>query len=214
MTKPNCLKVAKFVFILMVLPLSFVVLNSFSKVYAQTSSSINFQGKIVRNDTGYEGLNVVNGSPACVGSGSDTCDFRINYYSASTSGTLFFTETFTDVEIGQYGGVFELNLGTGTGTAGIYSSLSETIQGENSVYVEILFSPAGNGTYTETFSRMPLRSSAFSFRSKFAEMATGAFVLKFCRYYWKQVVLEWLYYDTSNSQLCCIWRSWKSLELG
>lgn len=216
MTKLDCLKVAKFVFVLLVLPLSFVVFVNLSRVYAQTSNSISFQGKIVRNDSGYEGLNVTDGSPACVTSGSDTCDFRIQYYSESVGGTLFFTETFENVEIGQYGGVFELGLGTGTATAGSYSALYDMIQKENSVYVEILFSPAGDGSYTETFSRMPLRSSAFSVKSKFAEKAAGAFLFENSSdslgYTGSSGMV---YYDTTNAQLMLYTGgSWQPIATG
>ncbi len=216
MIKPNCLKVAKFVFILLVLPLSFVVFDNLSKVYAQTSGNITFQGKIVRNDTGYEGLNVTNGSPACVVSGADTCDFRIRYHSAATAGTLFFTETFENIEIGQYGGVFELGLGTGSGVAGAYPSISAMIQRESSIYVEILFSPAGDGSYTETFSRMPLRSSAFSFKSKFAEMATGAFLFENSANSLGYTGSDGMvYYDTTNSQLMLYTGgTWQALATG
>ncbi|MFA5622697.1 MAG: tail fiber domain-containing protein [Candidatus Dojkabacteria bacterium] len=175
MLKSNCSKVAKFVLILLVAPLVFVAHFTLQKAYAQTSSTINFQGKIVRNDTGYEGLNVTTGSPACVKSGPDECDFQVKYYSASTSGTLYFTETYTDVEIGQYGGIFNLSLGAGTPTTGAYSSLDAMIKAQDSVYVEILFSPAGTSSFTETFSRMPLQASAYAIRSEYAKMASGAF---------------------------------------
>lgn len=175
MLKSNCSKVAKFVLILLVAPLIFVAHFTLQKAYAQTSSTINFQGKIVRNDTGYEGLNVTTGSPACVKSGPDECDFQVKYYSASTSGTLYFTETYTDVEIGQYGGIFNLSLGAGTPTTGAYSSLDAMIKAQDSVYVEILFSPAGTSSFTETFSRMPLQASAYAIRSEYAKMASGAF---------------------------------------
>ncbi|MDX9739298.1 MAG: hypothetical protein RBT33_02985 [Candidatus Dojkabacteria bacterium] len=175
MLKTNCPKVAKFVLILLIAPLVFVAHFTLQKAYAQTSSTINFQGKIVRNDTGYEGLNVTTGSPACVKAGSDECDFQVKYYSASTSGTLYFTETYTDVEIGQYGGIFNLSLGAGTPTTGAYSSLDAMIKEQDSVYVEILFSPAGTSSFTETFSRMPLQASAYAIRSEYAKMASGAF---------------------------------------
>lgn len=171
MLKTYCSKIAKFVFILLVAPLFFVVQES----NAQTSTTINFQGKIVRNDTGYEGLNVTTGSPACVLSGADTCDFQVKYYSASTGGTLYLTETFVNKEIGDYQGIFNLSLGSGSMTAGTYSTLDQMINGSNSIYVEILFAPGGAGSYTETFTRMPLQATPFAIRSKYAEMAKGAF---------------------------------------
>lgn len=175
MVKLNCSKIAKFVFISLITPLFVVAYFSSQKAQAQMPSTINFQGKIVRNDSGYEGMNVTTGSPACVQAGADTCDFQVKYYSASSGGTLFLTETFVDKEIGQYGGVFELSLGSGSITAGSHSTLDEVIQKENTVYIEIGFSPAGNSTFTETFTRMYLQANAFAIRSKYSEMAKGAF---------------------------------------
>lgn len=175
MVKLNCSKIAKFVFISLVTPLFVVAYFSSQKAQAQMPSTINFQGKIVRNDSGYEGMNVTTGSPACVQAGADTCDFQVKYYSASSGGTLFLTETFVDKEIGQYGGVFELSLGSGSITAGSHSTLDEVIQKENTVYIEIGFSPAGNSTFTETFTRMYLQANAYAIRSKYSEMARGAF---------------------------------------
>ncbi len=159
----------------MVTPLFFVAYFNISKVNAQTSTTINFQGKIVRNDTGYEGLNVTDGSPACVVSGADTCDFQVKYYSASTSGTLFLTETYLNKEIGAYGGVFDLSLGGGTPTAGMYSNVNDMIQAQTSIYVEILFAPGGAGSYTEVFTRMPLEASPYAIKSKYSSEAAGAF---------------------------------------
>gem|GEM_PF-4521649 len=159
----------------MITPLFVVAYFSSQKAQAQMPSTINFQGKIVRNDSGYEGMNVTTGSPACVQAGADTCDFQVKYYSASSGGTLFLTETFADKEIGQYGGVFELSLGSGSITAGSHATLDSMIQNENTIYVEIGFSPAGNSTFTETFTRMYLQANAFAIRSKYSEMARGAF---------------------------------------
>jgi type 1 fimbria pilin len=70
MTKANCPKLVKNSIILAIALLFFVP----NIANAATDSTINFQGKIVRNDTGYEGLNVTAGKPACVieGSGNDT----------------------------------------------------------------------------------------------------------------------------------------------
>ena len=156
----------------LLLPLAFA-----KPILSSNNETINLEGKIVRNDAGYEGLNVTTGSPACVVSGNanDTCDFQVRYYSGKTSGTLFFTETFENVEIGQYNGAFNLSLGSGVATSGSYTSLSDMVQKENDIFVEMAFSPAGDATYTEIFSRMPLQSSAYSIRSKYSSGASGAF---------------------------------------
>ena len=189
MIKTNCPNVAKKLFILLIVSLLFVVSISTS-VYALTSENINFQGKIVRNDTGHEGLNVIPGTPACVvdGAGNDTCDFQVAYYTASTGGTLLLTETFggvaTGVEIGAYDGVFELSLGSGSMTTtaqcrdGTCNTPLEVISEYNDVYVELKFAPSGDGVnYTETFTRMPLEASPYSIFSKYAEGAHDAFKL-------------------------------------
>jgi len=175
MRKSNCPKVAKKLIIFSIIFLFAGVLPG--GVFAVTNNVINFQGKIVRNDTGYEGLNVITGTPSCVvaGAGNDTCDFRIRYYDASTSGTLLLTETFSNTEIGAYNGAFDLSLGSTTPTAGSYATFDAMIKGENTIYVELGFDPAGGGSFTETFTRMPLGASAFAIRAKYAAQASTAF---------------------------------------
>jgi len=175
MLKSNRPKVAKKLIIFLVV---FLFAGTFPVgVSAVTSNVINFQGKIVRNDTGYEGLNVVAGTPSCVvaGAGNDTCDFRIRYYDALTSGTLLLTETFSNTEIGAYNGAFDLSLGSTTPTAGSYATFDAMIKGEDAIYVELGFDPAGGGSFTETFTRMPLGASAFAIRAKYAAQASSAF---------------------------------------
>ncbi|HLD03318.1 MAG TPA: hypothetical protein VJC17_00935, partial [Candidatus Dojkabacteria bacterium] len=117
-------------------------------VQAASNDTINFQGKIVNVA---DGTNVVNGSPACVAAGADTCDFRVRYYSAATGGTLLATEEFLNVEIGSYDGIFKLGMGTGTFSAGSESSFVNIFLNNASVYMEIGFDPAGGASYTETF---------------------------------------------------------------
>jgi hypothetical protein len=84
MSHKNCLKRLKnriFSLIIFTFVLTFLFLFLLSDTtYAQTSDQISLQGKIVRNDAGYEGLNVVNGTPTCVASGADTCDFQVKSY--------------------------------------------------------------------------------------------------------------------------------------
>lgn len=175
MRKSNCPKVAKNLFISLVIFLFAGAIPS--GVFAVTNNVINFQGKIVRNDTGYEGLNVVTGTPSCVdaGASNDTCDFRIRYYDATTSGTLLLTETFSNTEIGSYNGAFDLSLGSTSPTAGKHATFDAMIKGEDTIYVELGFDPAGGGSFTETFTRMPLGASAFAIRAKYATQASTAF---------------------------------------
>jgi predicted GH43/DUF377 family glycosyl hydrolase len=174
MRKLDCPKLVKISAILSIFFLVFFP----STVFALSSDTINFQGKIVRNDTGYEGLNVTAGSPACVvaGNSNDTCDFQVRYYSASTGGTLLLTEAYANVEIGQYNGAFTLALGSdGSPTAGSYASFDAMVKGVTDLYVQLGFSPAGNATYSETFSRMPIQASAYALKAKYASGANTAF---------------------------------------
>ncbi|MCC7290418.1 hypothetical protein IT417_04200, partial [bacterium] len=160
------LKIKRISAVLTALLAAFLLGNNSSLVHA-TSETINFQGKIVRNDTGFEGLNVSAGNPSCVVAGvsNDTCDFRVEYYNAATSGTLFGSEVFSNVEIGTYNGIFNLILGTGTFSAGSESSFRNIFINNSSVYVEIDFAPNGS-TYTETFvgssGRMGVRAAAYA----------------------------------------------------
>ena len=180
MIKKYCPNLAKNLISFVILLLIFVLSTTafVGNVFAATSGTINFQGKIVRNDTGYEGLNVVAGTPACViaGSGNDTCDFQVKYYDASSGGNLLLTEDYLNVEIGEYNGAFNLSLGSdSTPTAGVYSTLEAAVMAEDDMYVELLFAPLGAASYTETFSRMSVQATAYALRSKYASEADSAF---------------------------------------
>lgn len=209
MKKTNCPNLAKNLIILLILSLIFAILFS-SSIYALSSDNINLQGKIVRNDTGHEGMNVIPGSPACVvnGPSNDTCDFRVSYYTALTGGTLLLTEDFTNVEIGQFDGVFELSLGSGTVTTtlqcrdGTCNSPSEVISEYGDLYVELQFAPDGS-TLTETFTRMPLEASPYAIFSKFAEGAHDAFKLStsVSNESLENPSAGMIYFDTGSSQL-------------
>jgi len=85
------------------------------------------------------------------------------------------TEEFSNIEVGDYNGVFNLALGADPSpTAGSYSALEAMIQGEDDVYVEISFDPAGANSYTEVFTRMSLQAAAYAVRAKYADQATTA----------------------------------------
>jgi hypothetical protein len=112
------------------------------------------------------------------------CDFQVKYYSASSGGTLLLTEDFSNVEIGQYNGAFTLSLGSDeTPTAGTYAacdggtcdSLQEVVNAVSNLYIELGFAPAGAGSFTEIFSRMPIQASAYALKAKYAEKASTAF---------------------------------------
>ena len=177
MSKIDCLKLITVRITTIISCVFLLTITIGEMAYGAGTDTINVEGKIVRNDAGHEGMNVVTGSPACVvtGNSNDTCDFRVRYYSSSTGGTLYLTETFQNIEIGQYNGGFNISLGSGATTAGTYSNLSGMVKGEDTIYMEISFSPAGDETYTEIFGRMPLQSSAYAIKSKYSSGASSAF---------------------------------------
>jgi hypothetical protein len=79
----------KILLLLLMLPLALVFLffhNSLTS--ASINQEINFQGKIVNKTNG---TNLSNGSPACVKSGTDTCDFKASIYSADSGGTALWS---------------------------------------------------------------------------------------------------------------------------
>lgn len=206
MSHKNCPKRLKnrifsFLFIIPFLAFTFVFLLS-DAIYAQTADEISLQGKIVRNDAGYEGLNVVNGTPSCVTAANpDDCDFQVKYYDAATSGTLEYTEEFTDVEIGDYGGVFNLKLGSVTGS-GNYSSLDELLKNESTIYIQIEFAPSGDGsTYSEVFTRTALNASAYSIRSKYAEGSVDDAFKFYSSSSVSSTVEGSVYYDSDENEL-------------
>jgi hypothetical protein len=142
----------------------------FANQVSAASNTLNFQSKIVNVA---DGTNVVTGTPACVvaGSGNDTCDFRVNIYSASAAGTLYFSETHSNVEIGQYNGIFNLSINsvcasTSTaGTDGNWTSGGCVSNGgvdfsSSALWIEVAFAPGGAGSFTETFSRVQIKDVA------------------------------------------------------
>lgn len=160
-----------------------------STVNAAINNTINFQSKIVDKTTG---LNITTGSPVCVKSGSDTCDFQVRIWNDATgssttsgSGNLMFTQTFQDVEIGNTNGIFNLIInscgssksgtshwGTSTGTCTVVDdSDSDSDVGVNfdraDLWIEVSFAPADSsgslGTFSEVFSRTNLKSVPSAF---------------------------------------------------
>ena len=93
--------------------LAFAVITVFFAAYtsrpvsAVSTQEIKFQGKIVNKNTG------TNISPSCIinGANNDTCDFKISIYSSASGGTALWSEILTDIEIGQYNGIFSLSIG-------------------------------------------------------------------------------------------------------
>lgn len=78
-----------------------------SNISANIENSINFQGKIVFQSNG---TNLTAGNPLCIisGTSNDTCDFRVRIYNSDTGSDWMFEQTFQDVEIESFNGIFNL----------------------------------------------------------------------------------------------------------
>ena len=148
--------------------------------YAAVNDTINFQAKIV--DIA-DGTNVDDAATACILAGVDTCDFQVSIYSEEVGGTLLWQETHENIEIADTNGVFNIALNsqcneweapvtsptcTGTPTA---SGL--TWGNDDTVYLELAFSPAGTSTFTETFSRKLFQSVPYSLYADVAASIVG-----------------------------------------
>ncbi len=141
------------------------------------SNTINFQGKILNKD---DGTNLVAGSPACVAEGADTCDFRVRVYDAATVGTLLFEEEHSNIEIGDYNGIFNLSInsvcnsrGSDWTTGGCVSNGGVDFS-DPSIYFEISFSPVGDANYTEVFTRKIVSQVPSAF---YAERSSGTSIV-------------------------------------
>jgi len=145
--------------------------NSPQSVFALTSNTLSFQGKIVRNDSGSEGINVSSSETSCIVSGADSCQFKASYYDDSSGTTLLGSETFSNVELGDNEGVFNLVFGSQSFTSGAVSSFEEIFsEGYDDVYVKVEFAPDGNGSsFSEDFGFMGMRAAPYALTSKYLE---------------------------------------------
>ncbi len=184
-------------------------ISSVEKVHAAINNTINFQSKIVNKTTG---LNISAGSPACVAAGADTCDFRVRIWNQLSGGTatagnnLMYEELFTNIEIGDANGIFNLNInsvcGATTsgdhhwGTTGASATVCNLIDDNDSgsvtgvsfdrsdLFLEITFDPSGAWTDLasppggiETFTRTALRSVPSAFSAQtLSGIAASGFV--------------------------------------
>lgn len=173
----------------LILGLAVIFVASFSdSAKAAINTTVNFQGKLVNIS---DGTNLQTGTPACVQAGADTCDFRVRIWNHPTDsffpgpdqGNIMFSETFQDVEIGDYEGIFNLVInscgssdngvsqwGTSVGNCTVYDDYSltytDTDPGVNfdrdDLWVEISFADADTsgslGSFSETFTRTQFRS--------------------------------------------------------
>jgi len=144
-----------------------LLVDSSKPIFAATSDTVSFQGKIVRNDTGSEGINVDSTSTSCIVSGADTCQFKASYYDDSVGTTLLGSETFSNIELGDNDGVFNLLFGTKSFTAGAVSSFEGIFSGGyDDVYVKVEFAPDGS-SFTESFGLMGMRAAPYAMNSKY-----------------------------------------------
>lgn len=140
-------------------------------VYA-ASNTVHFQGRIVNNT---DGTNLQQGSPACITSGVDTCDFRVSIYDSVTLGNQLFVEVFDNVEIGDTDGIFDLEINsvcqaTGSGTwdtDGVGSCISNggVDFSISDLYLQVEFD---DGSGYEAFTRKKLTQVP---SAKYAEVA-------------------------------------------
>jgi hypothetical protein len=151
--------------------------------FAASSDTSFFQGKIVIKS---DGTNISENNPSCVinGSANDTCDFRVGYYSAATSGDLLWQEDFLNVELGDNNGIFSLALGTGDATGTVHeSSYKEVFKNNTDVYMQISFDADGNGDFTspEIFTvsggdRMQIRGVPYAITSEYLSSSNNQFI--------------------------------------
>jgi hypothetical protein len=175
----------KLLFFVLCTCLSILILQNVSKVQAQANSVINFQGKIVDR---VSGVNVVSGSPSCVvaGASNDTCDIRVNIYTDSGGGTLMFQEVHSNKEIGEYNGVFNIqinsvcNTWSGSASPPAGCTATPTVSGitwgnDPTIYIEIQLDADGNGDFSspETFSRKLLNSVPYAYYADNAGSVDG-----------------------------------------
>lgn len=154
---------------------------AYSPVKAQAADTINFQSKIVDRTTG---LNISDGSPACVVSGADTCDFRASIYTESSGGTLLWQEPHTDVELGDVAGIFNLELNSVCSSwdspGGSCSGSGLDWGADSTVYIQIEIDTDGDGDFAsggpdtlETFARKLINSSAYAYYADSAGSIDG-----------------------------------------
>lgn len=178
------------------------VFVSTGHVEAAIDNTVNFQGKIVNSSNG---TNVTSGNPGCIVSGpsNDTCDFRIRIFNASTAGDWMFGQTFQDVEIENFNGIFNLvingcnSLPDGTsqwGTtpstcsiSGLTTSSITTVQDDtgdsdsdpgvnfnrNDLWMELSFAPSNTSGSLGSFTETFSRKKLQSVPSAFTAQTLG-----------------------------------------
>ncbi len=154
-----------FIAIFSILFCIFILLNQrIQHVFAASNSTISIQGKIVdKND----GTNVTSSSVACINNGGpDACKFRVSIYDGNTgSDTLLWQETHTNVEIGDTGGIFNLNLNSICGSwdnPTTPCSGSGITWGSGDLYIQIDVDVDNDNSYSESFPAAPADRPLFT----------------------------------------------------
>jgi uncharacterized delta-60 repeat protein len=154
---------AKFGRVLWIVAIPFLLFFSLSSTFA-ASNTINIQGRLVDSD----GTNL---SAACVG--SNICDFRLTVYESidatcNTSDTQVSQETFSNITLNN--GIFNLALGTGTG-----SSIPTYDFDSHYTCVRILLDADGNGDFVspEDFGVVNFQAVPYSFHSNQSAQTKG-----------------------------------------
>ncbi|MCA9383271.1 hypothetical protein KC909_02815 [Candidatus Dojkabacteria bacterium] len=118
-----------------------------------------------------DGTNLAPGAPVCVSAGADTCDLRASIYSDPAGGTLLWQETHSNVELGDYEGVFNLQLNSVCASweapGGSCSGSGIDWGADSTVYLEIQFDDDGNGDFAspETFTRSLFNSVPYAYQA-------------------------------------------------
>lgn len=117
-------------------------LKSPSWAATNINPTFHYQGKVTLQD----GVNLLDGTPACVvpGANNDICDFRFRLFSQDSGGFSLWGETHSNIELGEFDGVFSVELGSVNG----FNSLLQAF-GRDDLYLEVSFDPDGNQDFDE-----------------------------------------------------------------
>jgi hypothetical protein len=149
------------------------------RVRAAINEQFTYQGKIVDKTNG---TNLTNSDASCVSvGGADTCDFRVSLYSAVSGGTLQWQQTFSNVELYDNDGIFNLTMdGSNCGGDNLFDDCYQNGSTDSiftaASWVEVEFDPDGDADFaeSETFARTEMSAVPYAFHAKTADSATSA----------------------------------------
>jgi hypothetical protein len=139
---------------ILAISLLFLIVISRERSFAAINETVNIEGKLVN-------VNGTNPTAACIG--SNTCDFRLNIYNASSGGTLLWSEIQTNVQIVD--GIFSLKMGAVTSLNDVDLQNFD----RDDLWVQIDFDPSGTSNFTspESFTRSRLSAVPYAMNSKY-----------------------------------------------